>query len=84
MQRDFSLVDDIIERWPTTTRIVFGVRAKQVLMTDDTLVHPLLVVLVVTPCKGQRESCRLLYNIDNLFFEGKPVKGRSVPASCVT
>lgn len=57
MQRDFSLIDDIIERWPTTTRIVFGIRAKQVLMTDDTLVHPLLVVLVVTPCKRQRESC---------------------------
>lgn len=47
MQRDFTLVEHIVERRPAAARIEFGLGAEQLLVTHDALVQTFFVKLVV-------------------------------------
>lgn len=50
VQRDLALVQHIVERRPAAARIELGLRAEQVLVAHDALVHARLVELVVFAC----------------------------------
>lgn len=50
VQRDLALVQHIVERRPAAARIVLCLRAEQVLVAHDALVHARLVELVVNAC----------------------------------
>lgn len=47
VQRDFTLVEHIVERRPAAARIELCLGAEQLLVTDDALVQTFLVKLVV-------------------------------------
>lgn len=50
-QFDASLIQNLVERGPTASAVVFGVRGEQFLIAHDAGVRPLLVELVVATGK---------------------------------